>query len=283
MGNTAMSSVGSMLPAGHVRVLVADGKVLHFAQPALAIQVMQEHPGHLVVKCTPSSMLSEMIREESYACLTYEKLKKMALKEKVAILRADEELDRRSTYYLLPIKANKKQAGFSFSCIFSALKNSGRVASSFEFERKSDSSSGKFSMLRRSRSLPRSEETVQHVEQQEEQPEAQQKGQQKLSPSVSFPARRPGRHSFSSPFMEGIGRSLELPLLRHPLHHKRPRRIRRPSQIGWRPILESISEVVGEFSDDEDYSGDFCKSQSKCLRRFHSFQSPMAHLRPVTV
>lgn len=275
-----MSSVGSMPPPGVVRVLQADGKVLHFEHPVLAIQVMQEHPGHLVVRCGPSSMSNEMIREERYASLTYETLKQISLKDKVAILRADEELNQRSTYYLLPIKSTKKVAGFSWNGIIKALKKSSKVASSFEVERKSDSSRGerKLSKLGRSRSLPRSTKVDQQL-----QDEEQLKPRQKLSPSVSFPPSRIGGQSLSNSFMEGVGRFQELHPLHQPQHHKRPRSMQRPSLVAWRPILESISEVVDEFSDIEDDSADFYKSQSKCLRTLDSFQSPLAHLRPVRV
>lgn len=277
-----------------MRVLQADGKVLYFADPILAIQVMQEHPGHLVVRCGPSSMLNEMIWGGKYTSLTYDKIRQMSSsKHSFAMLRADEQLDSKSTYFLLPIKA-KKQLG-AWSHILRALKASTKIAPG-EIDQRSDSwgpLEKKLSLLRRSRSVPRSREPVQPVkdkllqhqqEQHQHQHQHQQKQQQKLTPSVSFPGRSVNLYP-RNPFMEGVGRG-PLPTLQN----KRPRRpVQKPSQFGWKPILESISEGVDDFSDDEDYSGHFHRTQSKYPRRLHSCNShpeslrTTANLRPVAV
>jgi hypothetical protein len=91
--------------------------------------------------------------------------------------------------------------------------------------------------------------------------------------------------------MKGVGQSRELPM--PTFRPKRPRRMRRPvqqnglkssQQKGWRPNLESISEELDEFSDDD--SAEFKTIQSKCLRRAGSQREHLrtiAQLRPVAV
>jgi hypothetical protein len=403
--------VSSSAPA-QVRVFQADGKVLHFEEPILAIQIMQDHPGHLVVRHSSSRKLNGTNKGSRVSFLSVPSTRQMSSKQNVVMLRVDEELDSRGTYYLLPLEAEvKKEVQRSWNNVLGDfVKNivsldSEQKSVPAESERRNSFSEMRASFMRRSSSAPRSkslipedqparrscssnpfqpvlqqvqqEEQQQHQRQQqqeqqqaqksvpadserrtsfsekrasftrrscsaprskglmpvdqparcsyssnpfqpvlqhaqqeeqqrhqrqqqqeqqreEQQAQQQQKLQPQLIPSGSFPARREYRYigNQGNCFMEGVGRSRELPVRIQPTF--RPKRHRRRSvqqnglkssqQKGWRPNLESISEELDEFSDDD--SAEFKTIQSKCLRRAGSQREHLrtiAQLRPVAV
>ncbi|KAF9618599.1 hypothetical protein IFM89_002294 [Coptis chinensis] len=80
MGNTA-SCAPSLLNGGVVKVLLNDGRVQVFTKPIKAVEIMLEHPRHFV--CDFSDL---------------------KVGHRIPGLAADEELERRHLYFILPIE-----------------------------------------------------------------------------------------------------------------------------------------------------------------------------------
>ncbi|KAG6541717.1 hypothetical protein Mapa_016880 [Marchantia paleacea] len=297
MGNSAIR--GCTTVSTSVRLLQADGKVLEFADPVLAIRVMQDYPGHSVVRynsqggtrpsSSSSSSAAAAAAASSSTCSTSSSssssgsssggshqvhndrhLEEAALAHgckfpiasqpqpirKVAILRADEELQPGNTYYLMPVPrqattarpSNKKQT-------FKSPKSSSKVGSSYEYEPERRSEKRCHKTFRRSSSLPQARE-MQHAQQQAaavavyEAPTASNCGMPRQSLGRLLMEGRSsslGSNGGSSSSQQQNSLQMQMHETFDMLESRRcraltQRRTRRSPQIGWKPVLESIPE-----------------------------------------